>query len=259
MKSVDQSDLMTQSGSDGNTRVYYIGDVAVIRMNRGENRMNLRFVDEINDALDNILKNESITTVITTGEGKFYSNGIDLNWVGGLLQGGKMEVVALFVQKWLELQVRFLQLPLITVAAMNGHAMAGGAVFSLCHDYRIMNDSRGWWSLNEVHLNLRFDPLLIAIGRSRLSPEAMREGFIFGKRYTAQQAIQQQIIDRAVPSSELIRAAQNIALEVVPKGTRALSRESLGNMKEDVYRGVRELLVNRKQDDRSSLFKYSKL
>jgi len=251
--------MSNQSGSDGSTQVEYEGEFAIIRMNRGENRMNMRFLDEMNDALDQILKNSSITTVITTGAGKFYCNGIDLTWVAGLVQSNNSTVIELFIKKWLELQIRILHLPLITVAAIDGHAMAGGAIFSLCHDYRVMVDSRGWWSVNEVHINLRFEPILVALLRARLSPLVLREAVVFGKRFTSQQAVQLNIVDLSVTPSQLITSAQQIALDTLPKGAQPIIRASLGNMKDDLYRDLKEILNKRTTDPTAAMIKYSKL
>ena len=46
-----------------------------------------------------------------------------------------------------------------------GHAFAGGAMLAFAHDYRIMRTEKGWFSLPEIHLNLRFGPGMLALIR----------------------------------------------------------------------------------------------
>ncbi|KAK2150201.1 hypothetical protein LSH36_418g01000 [Paralvinella palmiformis] len=65
-------------------RVRFDNDVAIITMCRDENRINGTFVEKINSVLDNILDNPTVKAVVTTGTGRFYSNGLDLQWLNGL-------------------------------------------------------------------------------------------------------------------------------------------------------------------------------
>jgi enoyl-CoA hydratase/carnithine racemase len=57
------------------------GDVFVLRMRDGENRFSLDWLDGVNAALDRVAATEGAVALVTTGDGKFYSNGMDLDWL----------------------------------------------------------------------------------------------------------------------------------------------------------------------------------
>ena len=58
-----------------------VDDVFVLRMRDGENRFTLDWLDAVNAALDRVQVTEGPIALVTTGEGKFYSNGMDLEWL----------------------------------------------------------------------------------------------------------------------------------------------------------------------------------
>lgn len=137
-----------------------------------------------------ISRKHEIAVLITTGNGKFFSNGFDLNYLSKLVHSN-LGAANVFIQKFTTLVSRILTFPMITIASINGesthgvnplhfgafifcvvlavrysvwcliflvgHAYAGGAVFSLAHDYQLMSSHRGWWCINKVHLGIRFD------------------------------------------------------------------------------------------------------
>ena len=69
------------------------GNVFVLHMQSGENRFNRSFLDALNAALDEVEKSEGAAALVTTGEGKFYTNGLDLTW----LMGDGADVMGAFI------------------------------------------------------------------------------------------------------------------------------------------------------------------
>src|SRR5699024_12526131 len=65
---------------------------------------------------------------------------------------------------------RVLYLPVYTVAAVQGHAFAAGAMFTLAHDARVLRADRGFWCLPEADINIPFPPATIPPLQARLTP-----------------------------------------------------------------------------------------
>jgi enoyl-CoA hydratase/carnithine racemase len=98
------------------------GSVFVLRMRSGENRFNLDWLDGVNEALDRVEATTGACALVTTGDGKFYSNGMDLDWLATEPSRAGDYLRAIY-----RLLGRVLGFPAITVAAVNGHAFGAGA------------------------------------------------------------------------------------------------------------------------------------
>ncbi|XP_067652520.1 uncharacterized protein [Haliotis asinina] len=144
-------------------------NIAILRMRNGENRIDRTFVEAFNKALDAVERNPGCWALITTAEGKFYSNGLNLDFL-------KSKETAFG-----ELCRRLLTFPVVTVAAINGHAFAGGALLALHQDFRVMRTKRGWISLNEVFINAPLASYMPVI-RAKLSGRAAHDLAVLGKR-----------------------------------------------------------------------------
>ena len=144
-------------------------DVWVLRMDDGENRFNRRSVDAIHVALDRVEASDGPCALVTTGAGKFYSNGLDLDWLssGEETSGCLEDVHRLFG--------RVLSFPAFTVAAVNGHAFAGGAMLATAHDQVVMREDRGYWCLPEVDLGLPLTPAMYATVAAHLPRATLAE------------------------------------------------------------------------------------
>ncbi|MGH3184694.1 MAG: enoyl-CoA hydratase/isomerase family protein, partial [Acidimicrobiales bacterium] len=101
-----------------------VGPVWVVHLRSGENRIDDDFVRDVGDALDRVEASGLPTALVTTGEGKFYSNGLDLDWLGSAPDP------AASLDRVHRLLVRVLTFPAVTVAAVNGHAFAAGAMLA---------------------------------------------------------------------------------------------------------------------------------
>src|SRR5512144_1551091 len=140
------------------------GPVFVLRMLSGENRFNRPFLDAMVAALDEVEGAGGPAALVTSGADKFYSNGLDLAWITG---DGQREGAA-FIADFLRFLGRVLAFPLPTVAAINGHAFAGGGMFALAHDYRVMRADRGFFCLPEVDLGMGLAPGMMALVQTKL-------------------------------------------------------------------------------------------
>jgi enoyl-CoA hydratase/carnithine racemase len=200
------------------------GDVWVLTMRNGENRFNLESIAALHAALDRVEQLETPVALVTTGEGKFYSNGLDLDW---LLSAG-LEAAG-FIDDVHRLLGRVLGFAGVTVAAVNGHAFAGGAMLAAAHDAVVMREDRGYWCLPEVDLGLPLSPAMYAVVAAHISEPTLRDALHSGRRYSAPDALAAGIVTEV--------AAETAVLE------RAIARAAaLATKNRDVIRAHKRLM-----------------
>ncbi|SEP26983.1 enoyl-CoA hydratase/isomerase family protein [Trujillonella endophytica] len=177
-------------------------DVFVLDLGDGENRFTLDWLTGVEAALDEVEQADGARALVTTGSGRFYSNGLDLDWLlahpeEGAGYSARIEVVL----------ARVLAAPLYTVAALPGHAFGGGAMLALAHDSSVMRADRGFWCLPEAALGLPFAPAMAALIQARLAPQVAHEAMVTGRRYGGEQAAAAAVIDRAVEADAVLPTA----------------------------------------------------
>jgi len=210
------------------------GDVFILTMQSGENRFNRPFVQALNAALDEVEASTGPAALVTVGQDKFFSNGLDLTWMAG---DGASEGFA-FVDDVIKVLGRFLALPVVTAAAMNGHTFAAGAMLALAHDYRVMRVDRGFFCLPEVDIKIPFAPGMTALIKERFGPKLLRETILTGARIGGSQAAQLGIVDEAVAADEVL--ARAVAL-VAPLAAK--DRATLGALKRGMYADTLRIML----------------
>jgi enoyl-CoA hydratase/carnithine racemase len=211
------------------------GAVFVLAMRNGENRMDRAWLDAVNAALDQVEGDEGAAALVTIGEGKFFSNGLDLDW----LLAPESEDMPRFVADVERLLARVLGFPMLTVAACNGHTFAAGAMLALAHDFRVMRIDRGYFCLPEVDIKIPFTQSMDALITSRLNRATAHEVMVTGKRYGGYDAMAKGIVHQAVGEAEVLTQAVAIAEEAGGK-----DRLVLRTIKERMYGEVIDLLSN---------------
>ncbi len=185
------------------------GDVFVLRMRDGENRFTPEFLDRFHAALDTVEQQSGAAALVTTGEGKFYSNWLALDALAGRSAGE----IASYLRDVHGLFARVLAFPRATVAALNGHAFAGGLMLALAHDARVMRADRGFACLPEADLRLPLQPGMTALVAARLPAQTAHEAITTGRRYGGADACARGIADEAVAEAEVLPRAVAIAAE----------------------------------------------
>jgi enoyl-CoA hydratase/carnithine racemase len=203
--------------------------VHVLRMKAGENRFNWSSLDALDSALDAVEADPQSGVLVTIGDGKFYSNGLDLEW----MSGPGREQAAACIDRVHALLGRMLTFPAITVAALNGHAFAAGAMFALAHDLRVMRSDRGYFCLPEIDLRIPFTLPMSALIQARLPKTTAHEAMVTGRRYTAEQALAAQIVQQAAAEAEVLPAALALARSHAGK-----HGPTLAAIKQTAYRDV---------------------
>jgi enoyl-CoA hydratase/carnithine racemase len=137
------------------------------------------------------------------------------------------------VQRVHELLVRMLTFPVITVAALNGHAFAAGAMLALAHDFRVMRSDRGFFCLPEVDIQIPFTKTMQSLIMARLSPQTAHEAMITGKRYGGEQARERGIVDDAAADADVLPRAIALAKSLSGKHRatlQAIKRSAYGQV-----------------------------
>ncbi|WP_433191985.1 enoyl-CoA hydratase-related protein [Nocardia sp. CA-107356] len=179
----------------------YHEKIAVLDLGDDENRFTPAFLEAVNAHIDTALA-EGADGLVTTASGKFYSNGLDLDWLvanGERTQWYIGQVQALFA--------RVLTLPIPTAAALPGHAFGAGAMLALAHDYRVMRSDRGYFCLPEVDIRIPFTPGMAALIQSKLTPKAAVAAMTTGRRFGGVDARALDIVDATAAEGAVTTAA----------------------------------------------------
>ncbi len=203
--------------------------VTLLTMGDGENRFNLPFLQALDRALA-----EAAGAVVLTGDGKFFSIGLDLDW----LSSASPEDAALSFAVLHRVLARLLAFPGYTVAAVNGHAFGGGAILAAATDTRIMRADRGYFCFPEVDLGLAMSPQFDALLQARYPRPALLKALLTGHRHTADEALAAGLVDAAVPADDLLPAALAEARTLANKDA-----PTIGAIKESLYRSTLEALA----------------
>ncbi|XP_070539840.1 uncharacterized protein [Ptychodera flava] len=242
------------SDTDRRYRVEFQDNLAILWMNDGENRYNNESLTLLHKALDTIVENSDVEALITVGVGKFYSNGMDLNWLGQQ----DVKTLETFHRLIHQLCKRILTFPMPTVAAINGHCYAAGGILALCHDFRIMRTKRGWFCLPEVHINRPFEyPMKVLLRHKIPAGPLMRDIGVLGKRYTSEELLSTGMLDGVTDESQLLDDAKKLAVKAI--GKDGYDRDILQKMKESVYEDVVEALEYTTLQDQDLLQRRGKL
>ncbi len=215
-------------------------NVAVLIMNSGENRLNPTFLDEFMNVLDEIEHTtDADALVVTSAHEKIFCNGIDLDWLLPFVQAGDMKTVKEFRYKVNALLRRLLLYPMPTIAAISGHAFAGGAIMCCCFDFRFMRSDRGFFCFPEVDLGIPFWPGMVAMVKKAIPRYKLEEMYYLGARVTGKECEEHHIVVKACPMDQLM--AEALAFAKGLKKKRAYYYAQKERMNGDIIRIMDEL------------------
>jgi enoyl-CoA hydratase len=194
------------------------GDVATITMNDTKaNVLNKEFFDQIQSALVDLEEDESVKAVVLTGQARFFSAGLDLKSLPALPRDELLPVLVQFGEMTLQL----FGFPKPLVAAVNGHALAGGCVLMLCCDRRLVVDVGAKIGLNEVAIGLALPTFVSELARSVLGQTALQEAVMEARIYDPQGALAIGYADRLCAPEDLLREAGAVAEQLAQLPTSA--------------------------------------
>lgn len=206
------------------------GSVALVTMNEGENRINQPFLDAFEEILLHIEETPRIhSLVITSAHEKVFSNGLDLDWLAPRVERDEDRA---FFTSLMDFFKHLALLPVTTIAAISGHAFAGGAILSCYCDTRYMRSDRGYFCFPEVALGMSFLPGMMAAMKQIIPAPLLTDLVCTGRRITAEEGIDAGFIHKACPREDLLGEALGYAR------TLDHSREALRGIKAELRREI---------------------
>jgi enoyl-CoA hydratase/carnithine racemase len=194
------------------------GKVFVLNLGDDENRFNPDWVGAINDALDVVESGEAPRALVLSADGKIWSNGLDLEWFAA-----NVPKIPDFVIDVHELLARMLSLGVPTIAAIQGHCFAAGAMLAMAADERVMREDRGYFCLPEVDIRIPFTPGMSALLQARLAPQVAHEVMTTGRRYGGPDALAAGIVQQTVTDIEVLETAIERAEQLAEKDGATLA------------------------------------
>jgi enoyl-CoA hydratase len=219
--------------------------VAVVRMHHGKaNALDVEFCEALAARFHELADAKAI---VLTGSGKIFSAGVDLK----RLSAGGAEYVREFLPSLHRLYeaVFFHRRPVI--AAINGHAVAGGAILACCADRRIMGHESGRIGVTELLVGVPFPALAFEVLRAAVPNEYLAEFAYSGATYMTDDALECGWVDEIAEPEELMDDAFAVAQELAALPAAAFAQtkaqirgpiaERLAVSGEEIDREVTEL------------------
>lgn len=181
-------------------------DIATITMDDGKaNAMNATFMTALVSALE---QTRCARAVVLAGRSTFFSGGLDLKVLPGLPKSELKDTVDLF-----ERMIRqILEYPVPVVAAVAGHALAGGAVLLLACDLAVAAPGPYKIGLNEAAIGIPLPEFVLELGKLRLKPRSWHKSMVLGQTYPAEEALALGFLDELSDHDGLLERAQELAL-----------------------------------------------
>lgn len=201
------------------------GHVAVLRITHGKaNALDLELCEALTAQLDACARSDARALVIV-GQGKMFSAGLDLV---RLLDGGAA-YVRTFVPVFNRTFETLFAYPKPVVAAVNGHAIAGGCILACAADYRLMGREPGRIGIPELLVGVPFPVVPLEIMRFATPPQYLQAMVYRGTTFTADAALQHGIVDAVTDPDRLLDEAVAVAesLAAIPSAAFTLTKRQL--------------------------------
>ncbi len=181
------------------------GGIAEVRLERGKvNALNEQVVDELSGCFRDLADDSRVRGILLTGTGKFFSFGFDVPEFMGVSK----EAFARYVEKFTALYRDLFAHPKPVVAAINGHAVAGGCMLATACDARVMARETAKIGLNEIGFGSSLFAGSLAMLRFWIGGRRAQEVVYGGTLYTADQALSLGLVDASVPEFTVLDEAR---------------------------------------------------
>lgn len=219
-------------------RVEQREEVAVVMLARPPvNAMTAEFCADIADAIEAAARDSGTAALVLAGEGRCFSAGVDLKTVIGYDRAAQDRMLhalnRLFGAAY--------ACPLPLIAAVHGHAIAGGLILALACDHRIGPSAGGQFGLTEIRVAVPYPVAAIEIVRAELA-EAARRLVLFGRTIGPQEALALKIFDELQPPETVLARALDLAHEAATLPRQAFARIK-GQLRQDALERIAQALA----------------
>lgn len=178
--------------------------IAVVTLaNPPMNAMDAPLLEKLANLFEGLAADRAVRAAVIVAEGPAFSAGLNLKTVPGLDRLGQRRLIDALNDSFGTLYAW----PKPLVAAVNGHAIAGGLILALCADWRIVADAPLQISLAEVRVGVTYPVAPLQIARAELAPSAARRLILLGEAIDAAAAEALAIMDERVPPEILLARA----------------------------------------------------
>jgi enoyl-CoA hydratase len=209
----------------GMIELTYRHGIAVMTMAHGKaNALDVELCEAIAARFE-ALRGSDAKAVVLTGQGRMFSAGVDLL----RLSAGGADYVRRFLPALHRLYDTVFFFPKPVVAAINGHAIAGGCVLECCADRRVAARDGGRIGVTELLVGVPFPPLAFEVMRFATAPQHFSDGILSGATFTPDVALTRGLVDEVVAPADLLNRAMAAAetLAVLPPATFALTKQQI--------------------------------
>lgn len=204
------------------------GDVAVVRLEGGKaNAMNDAFLEGLDGAFGafGAFEASPARAAVITGYATYFSAGLDLASLAPLSRGD----LRAFLMRFHRAMLRVFRCPRPVVAAVNGHAIAGGCVLAMQADHRVAADGAFKIGLNETQIGIGLPPVVVETMRLRLPQSSWSDVMLEGRLFTPDEARVRGLVDEVVSPERIEAAAIDVArrLASVPSAAYAQVKSAI--------------------------------
>jgi len=186
------------------------GAVTTLRMQRGKgNALNLELLEALYEGLGTI-ENSPARAAIITGQGSVFGAGVDLP---ELVDGGE-PYVRKFLPMLCKVFERLATFPKPLVAAVNGHAIAGGAIIVLACDQRLLARGTARIGLTEIQVGVQFPSWALEIARFATPAEHFATLICTGRTWSPDDALARGLVDEVLEPERLEERSFEVAKEL---------------------------------------------
>jgi enoyl-CoA hydratase len=211
------------------------GNVSIFQIRHGKaNALDVELCDAIVAHLEDF-RDASAQALVLTSQGRIFSAGVDLVRV---LHDGP-DYIRVFMPSLSKAFETLFCYPKPVIAAINGHAIAGGCVLGCAADHRIMARQSGRIGVPEMLVGVPFPTVALEIMRFAAAPQYFESLIYGGATLDPDKALEQGLLDEVVEPGELLERAVEVAakLAALPPAAFALTKSQI---RQPVLQRIRE-------------------